>query len=145
MTVDVVPVWAQWVVAILLLAGSLLALIGTIGLMRLSNFFQRIHAPTLGNTMGTWCTVLASMLFFSYLTGRPVVHELMIGLFIVITAPVTSILLVRAALGRDRRMRRGSEDSPEGETDVSDAGPDLGLASIRPRRQASESDPRSQA
>ena len=142
MSPDSVPAWVQWVVAILLLAGSSLALIGTVGLMRLSNFFQRIHAPTLGNTMGTWCTVAASMLFFSHLTGRPVVHELMIGLFIVITAPVTSILLVRAALGRDRRMRRGSEDSPEGETDVPDSGPDLGLASIRPRRPDADPPPR---
>ncbi|GAA5234173.1 cation:proton antiporter [Verticiella sediminum] len=133
MSPDSIPFWAQCVVALLLLCGSTLALIGAFGLLRLANFFQRIHSPALGNTLGTWCTVAASMLFFTLLTGRPVVHELMIGLFIVITAPVTSILLVRAALGRDRRARPGLEDSPEGETNVEDTGPDHGEASIRPR------------
>lgn len=132
MSAQIVPVWAQWIVALLLLAGSLLALIGAVGLMRLANFFQRIHAPALGNTLGTWSTVIASMLFFSMEGGRPVMHELMVSVFIIITAPITSILLVRAALGRDRRSQPGWEDSPEGMTDVDDAGPEHGRASIKP-------------
>ena len=103
MSAAVVPAWAQWIVAILLVFGAVLALIGSIGLLRLTNFFQRIHAPTLGNTLGTWSTVAASMLFFSMLQTRPVLHEILIGCFIVLTAPVTSILLVRAAIFRDRR------------------------------------------
>lgn len=139
MSPEVVPVWAQWIVAVLLLAGSLLALIGAFGLMRLANFFQRIHAPALGNTLGTWCTVIGSMVFFSMAGGRVVLHELMVSVFIIITAPITSILLVRAALGRDRRAQPGWEDSPEGMTDVDDEGPDHGRASIKPddRRQPS--------
>lgn len=132
MTPELVPVWAQWIVALLLLAGSLLALIGAFGLMRLANFFQRIHAPALGNTLGTWCTVFGSMLFFSMAGGRPVLHELMISCFIIMTAPITSVLLVRAALARDRRAQPGWEDSPEGMTDVDDDGPELGRASIKP-------------
>lgn len=132
MSPDVVPVWAQWVVAVLLLAGSLLSLIGAFGLMRLANFFQRIHAPALGNTLGTWCTIIGSMLFFSLLGGRPVLHELMVSCFIIITAPITSILLVRAALARDRRSQPGWADTPEGMTDVDDAGPEHGRASIKP-------------
>ncbi len=137
MSPDIVPAWAQWIVALLLLAGSFLALIGAFGLLRLANFFQRIHAPALGNTLGTWATVFASMLFFSMEGSRPVLHELMISCFIILTAPITSILLVRAALGRDRRAHPGWEDSPEGMTDVDDAGPDLGRASVKPdsRRQ----------
>ncbi|MGO3743333.1 monovalent cation/H(+) antiporter subunit G, partial [Kerstersia sp.] len=38
-------------IALLLVAGGLLALIGSIGLLRLRNFYQRLHAPTLGNTL----------------------------------------------------------------------------------------------
>lgn len=117
MSAAMVPVWAQWVVALLLMFGSVLALIGCIGLLRLTNFFQRIHAPTLGNTLGTWSTVAASMLFFSMLQARPVLHELLIGCFIVLTAPVTSVLLVRAAIFRDRRASLFKVDTPVGYTD----------------------------
>jgi len=132
MNPELVPVWAQWLVALLLVAGSLLALVGAFGLMRLANFFQRIHAPALGNTLGTWCTVIGSMVFFSMAGGRSMLHELMVSCFIILTAPVTSILLVRAALGRDRRAQPGWQDSPEGMTDVDDTGPDHGRASIKP-------------
>lgn len=112
-----VPAWAQYLVALMLIIGALLALIGSIGLLTLRNFFQRIHAPALGNTLGTWITVGASMLYFSMLQGRPVWHEILIGCFIFITAPVTSILLVRAALARDRRASLSqATDAPVGQT-----------------------------
>lgn len=117
-----VPIWAQWLVALCLVTGALLALIGAFGLLRLRNFFQRIHAPSLGNTLGTWITVAGSILFFSMQAGRPVWHEVLIGCFIFITAPVTSILLVRAALGRDRRAGVARNDEPTGKTGDEDDG-----------------------
>ena len=66
-----IPIWAQWLVALCLVTGALLALIGAFGLLRLRNFFQRIHAPSLGNTLGTWVTVAGSILFFSMQASRP--------------------------------------------------------------------------
>ena len=57
--------------AILLVAGAAITLIGTLGLIRLQTFYQRVHAPTLGTTLGTACIVLASMVYFSALGGRP--------------------------------------------------------------------------
>lgn len=122
MSAGVVALWVQWVVAVLLVTGALLALIGAFGLLRLRNFFQRIHAPALGNTLGTWVTVAASVVFFSSLGGRPVWHEVLIGCFIFITAPVTSILLVRAALARDRRAGVEHSDGPAGKTGDEDDG-----------------------
>ncbi len=111
------PLWAEIAVGLLILGGSLLALIGAVGLLRLGNFFQRIHAPALGNTLATWLVVAASMLAFSLTYQRPVLHEILIGCFIFITAPVTSILIVRAALHRDRRRAMQQEDRPRGLTD----------------------------
>ena len=64
--------------------------------------------PTLGTTLGIGCVLLASMLFFSVLQTRPVLHEMLIAVFMVITTPVTLMLLARAALYRDRR-EGGSE------------------------------------
>ena len=36
------------------------------------------------------------------LHGRPVLHEILIGVFLTVTTPITLMLLVRAALYRDR-------------------------------------------
>lgn len=96
------PAWATILVAALVLIGASLTLIGTIGLIRLKTFYQRMHAPTLGTSWGTGAIVLGSMLCFSVLGTRLVVHELLIGLFATITTPVTLLLLARAAIYRDR-------------------------------------------
>jgi multicomponent K+:H+ antiporter subunit G len=96
------PAWASFAVAFLVLLGGGLALIGSIGLLRLENFYQRVHPPTMGATLGTGFILMASMILFTVLEARPVVHEVWIGLFMTVTTPVTYMLLMRAALHRDR-------------------------------------------
>lgn len=96
------PLWAALAVALLLLLGAGLGLVGSIGLLRLRNFYERVHAPTLGTTLGIGSILLASMLFFSVVQTRVVLHEVLITVFMVITTPVTLMLLARAALHRDR-------------------------------------------
>ncbi|MCB4822095.1 monovalent cation/H(+) antiporter subunit G [Roseicella aerolata] len=97
------PLWAALPVALLLLTGAGLGLIGSVGLLRLRNFYERIHAPTLATTLGIGFILLASALHFSVLQSRPVLHEVLIAVLMVITTPVTLMLLARAALYRDRR------------------------------------------
>lgn len=104
------PLWAAVPVAVLLLMGAGLALTGSIGLLRLRSFYDRIHAPTLGTTLGIGSILMGSMLFFSVVQTRPVLHEVLIAAFMVVTTPVTLILLVRAALYRDQR--EGSTEVP---------------------------------
>jgi multicomponent K+:H+ antiporter subunit G len=89
-------------VALLVLLGSVLAFIGSIGLLRLGTFYERVHPPTMGTTLGAGCTLIASMLLFSALESRLVLHEILIAVFMVVTTPVTYMLLVRAAMHRDR-------------------------------------------
>ncbi|MET3791105.1 monovalent cation/H(+) antiporter subunit G [Aquamicrobium terrae] len=101
------PLWAALPVALLLLLGSGLTLLGAIGLVRLDSFYKRVHSPTMGTTWGTGGILLASMLFFTMTEGRPVLHELLIAVFVTVTTPVTLMLLARAALYRDR-----TEQSP---------------------------------
>lgn len=96
------PLWAAILVGLLLLGGAALTLTGSLGLLRLPSFYQRVHAPTLGATLGAGCILIASMLCFTVLQSRPVVHEVLIALFMTITTPVTLMLLARAALYRDR-------------------------------------------
>ena len=71
-----------------------------------------MHAPTLGTTLGIGCVLLASMLFFSVLQTRLVLHEMLIAVFVVITTPVTLMLLARAALYRDQREGSGEVPLP---------------------------------
>lgn len=97
-----VPLWAALPAAFLLICGGLLTVIGSLGLLRLNEFYARIHAPTMGSTLGTGCVLIASMLVSSALAERPVIHELLITLFVVMTSPVTAMLLMRAAIYRSR-------------------------------------------
>lgn len=95
-----VPLWAALPAALLLACGALLSLVGSLGLLRLDEFYARIHAPTMGNTLGAGCVLLASILVSSALAQRPVFHEVLITVFILLTSPVTAILLMRAAIFR---------------------------------------------
>ena len=105
--------WIALPAAALLIAGGLLSLVGSLGLLRLNHFYARIHAPTLGNTLGAGCVLLASMLTSSAVAGRPVIHELLITVFLLLTSPVTTMLLMRAAVYRDQRKRRLPGEAPE--------------------------------
>jgi len=99
------PTWAAILIGCLVLGGSALTLVGALGLIRLPTFYARVHATTLGATAGMAAILIASMLCFSVLQTRPVVHEVLIALFVTLTTPVTLILLARAAIYRDRSER----------------------------------------
>jgi multicomponent K+:H+ antiporter subunit G len=103
-----VPEWLQLVIALVVLAGAAVTLVGTIGLVRLASFYQRVHAPTLGTSLGAAFILFASSLHSSLVLGRPILHEVLILIFVLVTTPVTLMLLARAALYRDR-----SENDPD--------------------------------
>jgi multicomponent K+:H+ antiporter subunit G len=97
------PLWAEIVTALFVVAGAAFAAIGSFGLVRLPTFFRRIHAPTLGATLGTWCVTIATSVYFSAQGGSLFLHALLITGFVALTAPVTTIFLTRAALFRERQ------------------------------------------
>lgn len=115
------PLWIVIAVSALLLLGSGLTLLGAFGLLRLPTFYERIHAPTLGTSWGVGGIMLASILYFSVVGSRAVVHEILIGIFVTLTTPITLILLARAALHRDRAEGDPTvpEDGSLGERPVS--------------------------
>jgi len=110
------PAWAALLTALFVVAGAAITLIGSLGLLRLDSFYERVHAPTLGSTLGMASILLASMLCFSVLQSRLVIHEILIGVFVTLTTPVTFMLLARAALYRDRSA--GDETVPPDGQDV---------------------------
>ncbi|HEU4987843.1 MAG TPA: monovalent cation/H(+) antiporter subunit G [Rhizobiaceae bacterium] len=105
------PVWAALLVSAFLLLGAGLTLLGTLGLVRFRTFYERVHAPTLGSSWGAAGIVIASMIFFTMVQSRPVVHEILIGIFVTITTPITLMLLARAALYRDRSEGRTASET----------------------------------
>ena len=78
------PAWAMLLTSFLLLFGAALTLIGAFGLARFDSFYMRVHAPTLGTTLGAGAILVASMVYFSVLQSRPIVHEILIAIFMTV-------------------------------------------------------------
>lgn len=111
------PAFIALVTALLVLLGATLALTGSIGLLRLKSFYDRVHAPTMGSTLGAGLILIASMVLFSALELRPVLHEILIGVFMTVTTPVTYMLLVRAALHRDQDEENATAEKKKSRSD----------------------------
>lgn len=84
--------------ALLVLAGALFVFIGSLGLARLSDFYTRLHGPTKATTLGVGCLLIASAVYFSVRNESVNLHEILVTLFLFITAPVSAHLLAKAAL-----------------------------------------------
>lgn len=88
----------EWLVALLAVAGSLFVLMGSVALVKLPDFYTRLHGPTKATTLGLGALVLASMAYFNFVKGELSVQQLLIALFLFITAPITAHMLIKAAL-----------------------------------------------
>jgi len=95
------------VVALLIIAGSTFTLVGSIGLVKLPELMMRLHAPTKATTAGVGSVLLASMSYAFLRTGELSAHELLITLFLFLTAPVTAHFLAKAYLHRHAERVRG--------------------------------------
>lgn len=102
MSAQSLPLWVTIPGTVLLVLGGLTTLVGSLGLLRLRDFFARMHGPSMTNTVGAGSILIASMLTSSALVGRPTLHEVLIAVSVFMSAPVTSIMLVQAALYRNK-------------------------------------------
>lgn len=98
-------------VAVLIVVGSAFALTGSIGLARFPDFYSRLHGPTKATTVGVGAILFASMIRFNVIEGTFSFHEILVTVFLFMTAPVSAHLLVRAALHRKvGSITRGPKD-----------------------------------
>lgn len=88
----------ELIISVLMVFGGLFVLVGSIGLIRLKDFYARLHAPTKATTLGLGSILIASMVYMSSVLGHVAINELLITLFLVITAPVTAHILAKAAM-----------------------------------------------
>lgn len=88
----------DYILAFLIITGASFTLIGSLGLARLRDFYTRLHGPTKATTLGVGCLLIASAIYFSRKPDAFSLHEVLITLFLFITAPVSAHLLAKAAL-----------------------------------------------
>lgn len=96
------PLWADIAVSVLIIAGAVVALIGSYSLMHLRSFFERVHAPSIIATLGCWCVTLGTVLYFSFQLQSLAAHGVLIAVFLALTVPVVNIFLMRTGLFRAR-------------------------------------------
>ncbi|HEY9098100.1 MAG TPA: Na+/H+ antiporter subunit G [Thiobacillus sp.] len=88
----------DFLLSALILTGAIFTFIGSLGLARLQDFYTRLHGPTKATTLGVGCLLIASALYFSIRSDGISLHEVLVSLFLFITAPVSAHLLAKAAL-----------------------------------------------
>lgn len=88
----------DYLLSFLILTGAIFTFIGSLGLARLDDFYTRLHGPTKATTLGVGSLLIASSIFFSTRGEGLSLHEVLVTLFLFITAPVSAHLLSKAAL-----------------------------------------------
>lgn len=92
------PLYLQSIIAALLIFGAIFAFIGSLGLAKLPDFYMRLHGPTKATTLGLGAMLVGSMVYFSVTKGSLTLHEILITLFLFITAPVSAHILSKSAI-----------------------------------------------
>jgi multicomponent K+:H+ antiporter subunit G len=100
-------------VSFFLLAGAAFALIGSWGLVHLPDFYLRLHGPTKATTLGVGGMIIGSVLYFSTRGETLSLHELLVTLFLFITAPVSAHMLAKAALHLQLRSEERTRNRQE--------------------------------
>lgn len=88
----------ELIVSSLIVLGAVFALVGSVGLVKLPDLMTRLHAPTKATTLGVGGALGASMLYFLWGEGTLSIHELLISVFLFMTAPITAHFIAKAHL-----------------------------------------------
>jgi multicomponent K+:H+ antiporter subunit G len=99
-------VFAETLISLLILTGAFFMFVGSYGLAKLPDTFRRLHGPTKATTLGIGSLLIASMMFFLFGQGQLSFHELLISIFLFLTAPITANMIAKAHMLHDRRVQR---------------------------------------
>lgn len=88
----------EWIVSILLLIGGFFILVGSIGLVKMPDFFMRLHGPTKATTLGMAALLVASMVLLSSTQAGLSLKEILISLFLLLTAPISGYMMIKSAI-----------------------------------------------
>jgi len=124
----------ELIVSALILTGTFFLLVGSIGLAKLPDIMRRLHGPTKATTLGIGAMLIASILYAAFSGGGVSLHEILITLFLFLTAPVSAYMIARAHILRSKPTQ---ESLPR-------TGRRVGWATLHraaPSDQAARSDP----
>ena len=99
----------EWVVSILLLFGGVFILIGSVGLIKLPDFFMRLHGPTKATTLGMASILKAAIVYFVNTGHGLSVIEILITIFLLITAPISAYMLIKSAIHHKLQPKDGTK------------------------------------
>ncbi|MEO5621674.1 MAG: Na+/H+ antiporter subunit G [Cypionkella sp.] len=88
------------IISTLLVIGGLFGLIGSFGLLKLRDPMQRLHAPTKATTVGVGAALIASALDLVFVTGHATWQEIMVAVFLFITAPLSALYLAKSHIAK---------------------------------------------
>jgi multicomponent K+:H+ antiporter subunit G len=100
---------SEWIVSSLLLLGGLFILIGSLGLIKLPDFYMRLHGPTKATTLGMASLLIAAMVFFANSDQGVSVKEILITLFLLLTAPISGYMLIKSAIHHKLSAKEGTK------------------------------------
>ncbi|WP_040727156.1 Na+/H+ antiporter subunit G [Thiomicrorhabdus sp. Kp2] len=90
--------WTEYLLGLLIIIGAVFTLVGSIGLYKLPDFYMRLHGPTKASTLGVGAILIASVIYFSMKQDALSLHEILVTLFLFITAPIGAHLMAKAAI-----------------------------------------------
>jgi multicomponent K+:H+ antiporter subunit G len=105
---------AELLVSVLIVVGGVFALVGSWGLVRLPSLMERLHGPTKATTLGLGALLVGSVLWFQLGLGIWTTHELLISVFLFVTAPISANMIAKVHLHRLRQGETGETISPAG-------------------------------
>lgn len=126
---------AELLVAVLIVIGGVFGIVGSYGLAKLPDLMTRLHGPTKATTVGVGAVLIASMLYIVVSRGTLSLHELLITLFLFLTAPITANFIAKSFL---HRQGEPNEDLPK-------TGTEYGWASFVPPPGTADDEPDSMA
>ncbi len=124
--------FVETIVAAFIAIGGVFLFVGSFGLAKLPDTMRRLHGPTKATTLGIGSLLIASMVHFVALHGATGVHELLITLFLFLTAPVSAYMIAKAHLFRNREARRLLPDPGAGSSWATLADPSEAKEDPRP-------------
>lgn len=105
---------AELLVSVLIVVGGVFALVGSWGLVRLPSLMERLHGPTKATTLGLGALLVGSVAWFQLGLGIWTTHELLISVFLFVTAPISANMIAKVHLHRSRQGEAGETISPAG-------------------------------
>ncbi|CUH54375.1 Na+/H+ antiporter subunit G [Shimia marina] len=105
--------FVEIVISFFLVVAGIFGLVGSFGMVKLKDTMQRLHAPTKATTVGVGGVLIASMVYFLLVKGTLSFHELLITLFLFLTAPVSAHFIAKTFI----QAKMKPEELPGSESD----------------------------